>query len=247
MNADGSNERRLTHRGFSLYPDWAPDGSLIAFDSSNMNGDREHRVNIFLMNPDGTNIKRLTKFRFVSRPKWSPDGKRIAFEGFVENTREVYIMSADGTNVWRVSEPEPRIGMYLDGRSPDGKQILYGAAVEGKAAQTTLVIATLDPFGRNLVRKRERINIPDIPIIGQSWGADGKSILFGSKPAFHRHIYRLRLTDRQVIQLTDGLGNDGGAQEWNPRLSVPAQQGQLLLYWGRIKSSLSWHRGAASP
>ena len=237
MDADGSNERRLTHhRGASGSPNWSPDGSLIAFNS-NQNADREHRFNIFVMNPDGTNIKQLTKFHFVSRPKWSPDGKRIAFEGFVEKTREVYIMNPDGTNVWRVSEPEPKTGMYLGGWSPDGKQILYGAAVEGKVAKKTLVIATLDPFGRNVVRQRERINIPDIPIIGQSWGADGKSILFASKPAFHRHIYRLRLADRKLIQLTDGLGNDGGAQEWDSRLSVTPRQGKLPLLWSEIKSN----------
>ena len=237
MDADGSNERRLTHhRGASGSPNWSPDGSLIAFNS-NQNADREHRFNIFVMSPDGTNIKQLTKFHFVSRPKWSPDGKRIAFEGFVEKTREVYIMNPDGTNVWRVSEPEPKTGMFLGGWSPDGKQILYAASIEAQAAKATLVIATLDPFGRNLVRKRERINIPDMPIYGQAWGADGKSILFASKPAFHRHIYRLRLADRQLIQLTDGLGNDSGAQEWNPRLSVTPQQGMLPLFWGEIKSN----------
>ncbi len=232
MDADGSNERRLTRGGS---PDWSPDGSLVVFNS-NMNRDKEHRLNIFVMHPDGTNIKQLTKFSFVSRPKWSPDGKRIAFEGFVENTREVYIMNADGTNVWRVSEPQPRTGMFLGGWSPDSKQLLYAESIEAKADKATLVIATLDPFGRNLVRKRERINIPGMPIYGQSWGADGKSILFASKPAFHRHIYRLRLTDGKIIQLTDGLGNDSGAKEWNPRLSVASQLGGLPLFWGGIKS-----------
>lgn len=239
MDADGRNERRLTdHLTYDGSPCWSSDGSLIAFESSH-----NERLNIFLMQPDGTNIKQVTDFWFVSRPKWSPDGKQIAFEGFIGgeigDTREIYAIKPDGTGLWQVSEPEPNTAMFLGGWSPDGTQILYAAAIEGLAAKSTFVIVTLHPFGRNKVFKRERIRIPGMSIYSQSFGADGESILFSGQPvaAFHQHIYRFQLDTHELIQLTDGLGNNGSPQEWNPRLSVRPSR-VLPLFWGEVKSGL---------
>ena len=40
MDADGSNEQRLTHQGNGENPTWSPDGAWIAYQSSN-DGDFE--------------------------------------------------------------------------------------------------------------------------------------------------------------------------------------------------------------
>ena len=78
MNADGSNEARLTA---SVAPDrspsWSPDGTQIAFVTY-PDGSSESNSEIHVMNADGTGQTRLTT-NMVSdgQPTWSPDGSRI--------------------------------------------------------------------------------------------------------------------------------------------------------------------------
>lgn len=62
MDADGSNERRLTYQGNAENPTWSPDGSWIAYQSSN-DGDFEiYAINVeeALEGNDGFNPLQLT-------------------------------------------------------------------------------------------------------------------------------------------------------------------------------------------
>ena len=73
------------------------------------------------------------------------------------------------------------------------------------------------------------------------WGADGKSILIAAKIGIW-DIYRFRLSDRQLVQLTNNPATDFGANEWNPRLPV-SPQGLAPTSWGEIKSNSYRYRG----
>ena len=233
MDADGKNQRRLTHHpGIDTHPDWSPDGSQIVFTSTR-NADANQRLNIFVMDTDGGNVRQITRMGFTSRPKWSPDGKRILFGAVTDNGREVYMVDANGRNRWKVSSPNIEAEMFARGWSPDGKKILFGSKVN----DATLIITSLNPTRPEVIHF-DRVPLPKMPISGAGWGADGKSILFTTRPADGPwNIYRFRLTDRKLIQLTHHVRRDSGPQEWNPRLSV-SQQGLLPLFWGNIKSEL---------
>ena len=157
MDADGGNQHNLTHHpALDGDPDWSPDGSQIAFTSERTNG-----LSIFVMDPDGANVSQLTEGPFDVIPKWSPDGKRIAFEAVLGlgHGRQIYVMNADGTNRWQVSEPIPQAGMFMMGWSPDGKKILYTAAIDHLIIKSSLVIATLHPRKHEAV-KHERVPLP---------------------------------------------------------------------------------------
>ena len=235
MDADGSDQRRLTHHpGTDAYADWSPDGSQIAFTSSR-NHDENHALNIFVMDADGNNVRQVTNVGFAQRPKWSPDGQWILFmEG------DIFAIRPDGTDLWQVSQPKPETWMHLGGWSPDGKQILYVEAINGLVTASTPIIATLAPGGRAEVISWKQVKIPLKALDSESFSADGKSILFKGKRDFVEeepwNIYRFGLVDKQLTQLTDSPRTDSAAQEWNPLLSVPPQQGLLLLFWGAIKS-----------
>ena len=244
MDADGGNQRRLTHHpGIDGQPDWSPDGSQIAF-ASTRNADENPRLNIFVMDTNGSNVRQVTRMRFASRPKWSPDGKRILFEAVTDSGREVYMIDADGRNLWKVSFPNIEAGMFPRGWSPDGKQILYTEAIGHSVNDATLIIATLHPTRRE-VKHFDRVPLPKMPISGGAWGVDGKSVLFSARPPdgpqnLDWNIYRFRLTDRKLIQLTHHVRRDSIPREWNPRLSVPPQR-LLPVFWGEIKSNRLQH------
>ena len=79
MDADGKNQRRLTHHpADDSLPSWSPDGQKIAFSSYRNGGN----IQIFVMGSDGQNPIRLTDGVNDRNPAWSPDGQRIAFDGF---------------------------------------------------------------------------------------------------------------------------------------------------------------------
>ena len=104
MNADGSDQRQLTHptleqpagsRG-DYAGAWSPDGTRIAY-SSDVDGDRE----VFVMNADGTDQRRLTRLRGADSPQaWLPDG-RIVFSHYrgPSPVSYWYVLRPDGTGL----------------------------------------------------------------------------------------------------------------------------------------------------
>ena len=60
MNADGSNESRITnYPGFDFNPCWSPDGTRIAFTHIT-EMQPSNNYDIFVMNANGTGLTNLT-------------------------------------------------------------------------------------------------------------------------------------------------------------------------------------------
>jgi TolB protein len=75
MDADGSNELRLTETSASVQnvsPAWSPDGRYIAFASNRDHLDRPNVFDIYVMKADGSNVVRLTSSGNNSCPAWQP-------------------------------------------------------------------------------------------------------------------------------------------------------------------------------
>ncbi|MEZ5289161.1 MAG: hypothetical protein R2712_31025, partial [Vicinamibacterales bacterium] len=134
MNADGSNQRRLTNvPGYDGGPFFTSDGTHILwrrFDESGL------IANVWMMNPDGSGATQITDFKAMSwAPYMHPSGEYILFAsnklGF-ENF-EIFMVDPAGAK-------EPVRVTYSDGfdglpvPSPDGTQIAFTSSRSGGGA-----------------------------------------------------------------------------------------------------------------
>ncbi len=80
MNADGSDQRQVTHLNCASFgPYFHPSGKKIIF-SSNYPDPHGREFNLWMVNVDGTGLEQITfADGFDGFPMWGPDGKTFAF------------------------------------------------------------------------------------------------------------------------------------------------------------------------
>lgn len=80
MDADGANQRQITHLGGANFgPSWTPDGRRLIF-SSNYRQPRSGNFDLFLVNLDGSGLEQLTTHEsFDGFPMFSPDGRSLVW------------------------------------------------------------------------------------------------------------------------------------------------------------------------
>jgi Tol biopolymer transport system component/TolB-like protein/Tfp pilus assembly protein PilF len=172
MDADGSNVRRLTnHPAWESHPVFSPDGTQIAFnaDRDNENG------NTYLMNLDGTGIRRLIDWKsgdYVVPGGWSPDGTTIVFSSDGDGNDDISVVSAE------VFVPEKLLAekgrdLGFASYSPDGKLIVFQAAMEDKSAE----LRTFDFATRSTKVLLKTTNADIAPV----FSPDGSSIAFQNR------------------------------------------------------------------
>jgi len=98
MDADGSNVRRLVQEGGHCdSPDWSPDGRFILYS---WQAPSQWKHDVYLLEIATGKIYQLTYGRGSSEsPHWSPDGRHISFQNTRTETKQIYIMNADGENL----------------------------------------------------------------------------------------------------------------------------------------------------
>jgi TolB protein len=197
MNADGSNQRRLTtdDRAKHFYPSLAPDGLSIVF-SSNFSGQGQY--DIYEIDLSG-NITRLTRdIGILTAPEISPDGRQIAFtRGDGGENTAIWLMNRDGTN--------PR-EIYPKGWdptfSPDGTKILFATGVDGYGIQLSTV--NLDGSGFQRIS-----NLPDLR--GRSdWSNDNLWLVTYSGKPWLRELFMMNPDGSSPFQVSPMGGNSQG-------------------------------------
>jgi TolB protein len=98
MDADGSNQRQVTHLGAASFaPFFHPDGKRIVF-ASNHGDPKGRNFDLYLVNDDGTGLERITaEPTFDGFPMFSPDGKKLIFASNRDGSRpgETNVFIAD--------------------------------------------------------------------------------------------------------------------------------------------------------
>lgn len=120
INKKGKNQRQLTHENYKAYtPDWSPDGKQICFYSET--GDRKDQIHV--INIDGTHDYNITNDTLLNfYPGWTKDGKLIYTNMKKDNTTQLWLTNADGSQKTGILG---NANAFFARQSPDGKKILF--------------------------------------------------------------------------------------------------------------------------
>ena len=176
-NIDGTDASRLTHTpGSENFPVWSPDGTSIAYFSSNDSWGEWGGLKIHTLATG--DIREIEDDGIRPHPpSWSPDGEKLAFVGYEWFARQsrmsVWTVGADGSNLTRIA-----FAASGPAWSPDGKRIAM-AVPRGpnKASLYTFAADGSDPTFVSLDLP-EPWDEPAEPWLGNlSWSPDGSAIL----------------------------------------------------------------------
>ncbi len=204
MNADGSVVTRVTDNSNTTnpphdwMPDWSPEGSKIAFQSTR-DGVTEQ---IYTVNVVGTGLMKLTSFSSgaAEGARWSPDGRSIAFYDYF---RGIYVMNEDGSNLHELT---------ADGSapawSPDGQRIAF---VTDRDGSSEVYVMNSDGSAATRLTYNGAIHRQSL-----DWSPDGRSIAFASnRDGNFFEIYTMRADGSGAQRLTHDAGRDY-VPRWSP-------------------------------
>lgn len=108
MNADGSDQKRLTALNPALYydaPVFSPNGKKIAYTVESLMSPENKWSHIYIMNIDGSHPVRISKINDIhEHPYWSQDGKEIIFDATINRINVIMIMNNDGSNIRMITD-----------------------------------------------------------------------------------------------------------------------------------------------
>ena len=206
MNADGSNQLRLTfNTAFDGDPAFSRGGEKIAFMSF-----RDGNAEIYVMNVDGSSQTRLTNSAGADiQPTFSPDGSKIAFVSERTGHLAIWVMNADGSNPVELFDG---IGGNEPEFSPDGTKIIFGGN-GGSGNDSEIWTMNADGTGRNNLSQSV-----DFFEYSPSFSPDGTKIVYFRDPKMgspEPEIYMMNSDGSNKVNIT----NNGGGDQ-NPTFSA---------------------------
>ena len=140
IREDGSRRTQLTSTSgsYSWFPAWSPDGEKITFSSN-----RTGKFYIYVMEANGENVEELA-LGCVSY--FSPDGSQILYGVYCDDTDDLFLMDADGSNQRPLTDGfECKNATW----SPDGESIVFQLSKTTKDGPFQLYTMSLDKPDRS--------------------------------------------------------------------------------------------------
>lgn len=192
MDADGTNQRRLTHEGQNGSPTVSRDGRYIVFSSA-----RAGQANVWRMEIDGSNPKQLTSGKRNVNSDLSPDGRWVVYVSFDSGNGTLWRVSIDGGGAIQLSGPTANLPVV----SPDGKQIAcFYWDEQANPPRGAMIL----PFEGGPPIKRFNIG-PHSGGFALQWAIDGRALLYiGPR---HANIWSQPVDGGESAQLTHFQGD----------------------------------------
>ena len=125
LQSSGPSDKFISSMAIESGPQFSPDGSKIAFEST-----RSGAYEIWMCGSDGTAPIQLTHFNSVTgTPRWSPDGQQIAFDSRAPGNAEIFVMDSRGGSPRRLTN-EPSTDV-VPSWSRDGRWIYFASDRSG--------------------------------------------------------------------------------------------------------------------
>jgi Tol biopolymer transport system component len=219
INPDGSGERKVSNapRGyFDLVPDWAPDGSRIAFQRCAPN---HGRCTIWSVKPDGSGEKMLSpacrpgSCPDDTSPSYSPDGRELAFVRFGAGKDAIVVADTSlqhPREAFSFGRVPGRPSVDAPAWSTDGKQLAFVVSNENGTRfkpVNGVAIDIVNVDGNGLRRLTSwTLRAGSGAGDGPDWSPDGGRILFRTKPSKRTdaggNLYTIRPDGTGLRQLT---------------------------------------------
>jgi len=172
------------------HADWHPDGTSLVAEGSCAGG-----IDLYLIDLQTGQVRRLFDSGNVDGyPRWFPDGRRIAFHQ-IDAQRRARIYLADLSQDGELDGVKPVSRGPFDiepAPSPDGARLAFSSAGEAGQDIAVLELSSGDTW---LWQTDLAENFP-------SWQADGMALLYHARRGDQVQIYRRRLDDDEVEQIT---------------------------------------------
>jgi len=126
MASAGPPDRFIYSTRMESGPQFSPDGSKIAFEST-----RSGAYEVWMCRSDGTGVVQLTRFNSsTGSPRWSPDGRQIAFDSRAPGNADIFVVDSEGGSPRRLtSEPSSEV---VPSWSRDGRWIYFASDRTGR-------------------------------------------------------------------------------------------------------------------
>lgn len=205
---------------------WSPSGDRFLF-SAIVRG-RPVLTTIDATTGRTTREIRLGGLDEVFNPAWSPDGRRIAFSGMAGGLLDLYVLDLESEAIERLTH-DP-FAELAPAWSPDGTRLVFS---------TDRFSSDLDSlsFGDHRlavvdVATRAVEALPGFAAGRHTtprWMPDGRQIVFVADPDGVANVYRLDLSTRETVALTNVQSGVSGITASSPALTVASSTGRVAF------------------